>query len=235
MTMADIQRALRAAGFDPGPIDGIAGPRTRAAIRAFQRAAGLVPDGIAGPRTRAALAAAAERAAPAVPAAVPEGIPWLAEAVRHLGQTEAPGAADNPRIMAWARDLGLAYAADSVPWCGLFVAHCLKAALPAAVLPPNPLGARQWLGFGREVAPQVGAVLVFWRGRRDGWTGHVGFGWAEDATHFHVLGGNQADAVTITRIARDRLLGARWPLGLSAPGIVRRSGGGGIAVSVNEA
>ena len=33
----------------------------------------------------------------------------------------------------------------------------------------------------------------------------------QDDTHFFVLGGNQSDAVTFARIAKSRLLGARWP------------------------
>jgi hypothetical protein len=41
--------------------------------------------------------------------------------------------------------------------------------------------------------------------------GDLGFAVGQDETHFHVLGGNQSDAVTIARIARTRLLGARWP------------------------
>lgn len=49
------QDALRRAGFDPGASDGINGPRTTAAIKAFQQARGLVPDGIVGPKTTAAL------------------------------------------------------------------------------------------------------------------------------------------------------------------------------------
>jgi Putative peptidoglycan binding domain len=49
------QAALRQLGFDPGPIDGIAGPRTRAAVEAFQRAEGLAVDSIVGPQTRARL------------------------------------------------------------------------------------------------------------------------------------------------------------------------------------
>ena len=50
------QRQLAGLGYAPGPIDGLAGPRTIAAIRAFQRAhPDLVEDGIVGPATRAAL------------------------------------------------------------------------------------------------------------------------------------------------------------------------------------
>ena len=40
-----IQRGLRERGFDPGPLDGIAGPRTRAALRRWQTAEGLPPTG----------------------------------------------------------------------------------------------------------------------------------------------------------------------------------------------
>jgi peptidoglycan hydrolase-like protein with peptidoglycan-binding domain len=47
--------ALRSKGYYHGRIDAIRGPLTRAALIAFQRHAGLVPDAIDGPRTRAAL------------------------------------------------------------------------------------------------------------------------------------------------------------------------------------
>lgn len=33
----DLQRALRDRGFDPGPVDGISGPKTREAVREWQR------------------------------------------------------------------------------------------------------------------------------------------------------------------------------------------------------
>jgi peptidoglycan hydrolase-like protein with peptidoglycan-binding domain len=42
-----IQTELIAHGYRPGPIDGVMGPRTRAAIQAYQRDAGLPVDGIA--------------------------------------------------------------------------------------------------------------------------------------------------------------------------------------------
>jgi len=43
--IAAIQSALNARGFDAGSPDGVAGPRTRAAIAAFQRAVGASADG----------------------------------------------------------------------------------------------------------------------------------------------------------------------------------------------
>ena len=55
MYMELIQEALVAAGYDPGPIDGIEGPLTRAAIAAFQADRGLEADGLVGPLTHAAL------------------------------------------------------------------------------------------------------------------------------------------------------------------------------------
>lgn len=42
---ARIQRLLRDSGFNPGPIDGQWGPRTKRALVAFQRSAGLPPTG----------------------------------------------------------------------------------------------------------------------------------------------------------------------------------------------
>ena len=53
--VAALQVALRAQGFYSSSIDGILGPRTRTAVRRFQRRAGLTVDGVVGPRTRRAL------------------------------------------------------------------------------------------------------------------------------------------------------------------------------------
>ena len=50
-----IQRKLIAEGFSPGPLDGLYGPLTTAAVMRFQRSRGLVPDGMVGPITRKAL------------------------------------------------------------------------------------------------------------------------------------------------------------------------------------
>ena len=52
----NIQEALTICGFNPGAIDGKMGSNTTAAIKAFQKAAGLSVDGVFGPNTAESLA-----------------------------------------------------------------------------------------------------------------------------------------------------------------------------------
>lgn len=63
-TSFGLQQALIDLGYDLGPrgADGIVGPKTKAAIVAFQTAQKLVPDGIVGPKTTAALISAVKAA-----------------------------------------------------------------------------------------------------------------------------------------------------------------------------
>jgi len=64
-----LQTRLQVHGFSPGAIDGTFGPGTEAAVLAFQRSEGLVPDGIVGARTARALGFADADLPP--PAAMP--------------------------------------------------------------------------------------------------------------------------------------------------------------------
>lgn len=143
-----------------------------------------------------------------------EGAPaMLMQALALYGIIEGPGKSNNPIIMGWAKECGIkGYTHDEIAWCGLAMAVCAKRAgwdyNPAG----NALGARNWLEWGQAVdTPMLGDVLVFWRERRTGWKGHVGEYAGEDATHYHVIGGNQGNAFNIKRIGKDRLLGARRP------------------------
>lgn len=52
---AAIQAALLSLGFDPGPVDGVWGKRSEAAVREYQRSRQLEVDGQVGPITRARL------------------------------------------------------------------------------------------------------------------------------------------------------------------------------------
>ena len=57
-SVLSLQNKLKAAGFNPGAADGSFGPKTTAAVKAFQKARGLTADGVVGPKTWTALNAA---------------------------------------------------------------------------------------------------------------------------------------------------------------------------------
>ena len=181
-----IQSGLDKLGHSPGSIDGVWGLRTARAMKALLAASGH-----------------AASLAPTDP------LPWITEAKSALGRHEAR---DRSWLMDWLKRDGRSLGDPSKsPWCGDFVETCIRVALPdeplVGALGTNPYWARNWLLFGREVQPIIGAVLIFERGSG----GHVGFAIGQDDAHFYVLGGNQSDAVTIARVAKSRLLGARWP------------------------
>lgn len=137
------------------------------------------------------------------------GPKMLIEALKLYGTKEQPGNGDNPEIMEWAYNTGLkrVYSGDSVPWCGLFMAVVAHRA--GKQFPDSPLWALNWAKFGTKVdRPMLGDVIVFKRPSG----GHVAIYVGEDATTWHVLGGNQSDAVTITRIAKARSVAYRRPV-----------------------
>ena len=155
-----------------------------------------------------------------------EGPLMIKEAMKEYGTLESPGTKNNPKIIAWAKEVGApvsnVYKADSIPWCGLFMAVVAKRANKKP--PKDPLWALNWGSFGKYVEhPAFGDVLVFTRKTSDGKTaGHVGLYIAESKTHFHVLAGNQSDAVTITTILKSRIYTSRRPLYINQPKNVRR-------------
>jgi len=138
-------------------------------------------------------------------------------AQRFIGITELPGPESNPFVLAMLR-LDTSWPVDdAVPWCSAyvnFVCHLLR--LPRS----KSLRARSWLAVGaivplgeatadadivildRATPPQPSPLVLQA-------PGHVGFFAGLDATHVHVLGGNQSDRVSIAAYPRKRVLGVR--------------------------
>lgn len=220
-----VQRRLKELGFDPGPLDGIRGPRTDAAVTAFKSSIGLRARPYIGPITEAALFKAGE-------SAEASDLPWMnaAQAVRGLHEQR-----DTARLKAWFDKSVSWIDPREISWCGAFVATCHRIANPDVAIPENPLGARNWGRFGRRVSPCFGATMTFWRISPSSWQGHVGFYVGEDGTHFHVLGGNQSNAVTVSRVAKSRLLESRWPSSVPVTGKRIILTAGGAPVTTNEA
>lgn len=126
------------------------------------------------------------------------------------GTKEIKGPEDNPKIVAWFRDVKHGYIADDeTAWCAAFLGAMLER---AGLQSTRMLNARSYLDWGEAVPTkeaQPGDIVVFWRGSPSGWQGHVGFfvGWRENG--INVLGGNQADAVRYSIYPSNRLLGIR--------------------------
>lgn len=133
-----------------------------------------------------------------------------------IGTKEVPGAGNSPTIMGWAKGLGnkvlgMAYNADSTPWCGLFVGHVMRSVgLPVV---PICVRASAWDKWGDATTPCYGALVRF---QREG-GGHVGILTGQTKTQFRVLGGNQSDQVNETLIDKSRAVAFRWPTGVTNP------------------
>jgi uncharacterized protein (TIGR02594 family) len=133
---------------------------------------------------------------------------WMAEAWRELGQSEIPGAAHNPRIVAMFDELGHPGNGDETAWCAAFVGACLER---AGFESTRSLLARSYLDWGMPVdSPMPGAIVVLKRGS-DPTLGHVGFLVGTTASHVFILGGNQSNAVTVAAFDRGLVLGFRQP------------------------
>lgn len=138
-------------------------------------------------------------------------------AQRFLGIAEVAGSASNPHVLAMLR-LDTAWPNDDdVPWCSAFanyVAWLLR--LPRS----KDLRARSWLKVGAAIdvaAAEPGFdVVVLQRGggAQPGpevmnAPGHVGFFAGAESGRVLVLGGNQANRVSVERFPVGRVLGIR--------------------------
>ena len=134
----------------------------------------------------------------------------LVKALELIGTKEIIGSIHNNIIMSWAKDLKIEkiYTADEVAWCGLFMAIvCQRANVATGITPTEALWALNWNKFGtKQKVAMLGDILTF---KRPGGGGHVGIYVGEDKTCYHVLGGNQSNMVSITRLEKTRCAGIR--------------------------
>lgn len=162
----------------------------------------------------------------------PPGYEWLAkvgtlpktiqEGLALLGTAEIVGKGSNKTILSWRDELNQAgvkiegYSDDDIPWCGLFAA--IVAHRAGKQVPESPLWARNWAKFGvSTMHASLGDCLTFVRNGG----GHVGWYLAEDASAYHVLGGNQSNKVCVTRVAKDRCIAVRRPVYNQQPASVK--------------
>jgi uncharacterized protein (TIGR02594 family) len=143
----------------------------------------------------------------------------LVEMLHLYGTRERVGPGSNPEILSWAKEVGVPYPDDSVAWCGLTVSIAAKRASWEYKPNGNPLWARNWAEWGTpQKTAKLGDVLVFPRGTG----GHVALYVGEDDNAYHILGGNQSDAVSFARKPKNPIIAIRRaPWRIAEPANVR--------------
>lgn len=129
MNVKRVQEQLKAKGFGPLEVDGIAGPQTYSAVKSFQEANGLEPDGLVGPATLAKLLPGVE------PKAKTLALRAMEIAQSKEGVRELTGNNDGPEVEAYLKAVGLG---KGYAWCMAFVVWCYDQAAAQLGL-KNPL------------------------------------------------------------------------------------------------
>ena len=135
--------------------------------------------------------------------------PWLAAAYKEMGQREIAGPRNNMRIIEYLRtirDIDISNVQDDeIDWASAFAEWSLA---QAGLSGPKKISPRSWLNWGRVIEePEVGCIVIFQFGNLD----HVGFFVGYDGNSLSVLGGNQSDAVQISRYQKSTAVGFRMP------------------------
>lgn len=96
---------------------------------------------------------------------------WMVEAKKHLGLKENTSkTAHNPTILKWLQSLGSWGQEDETPWCGTFLAWCLKST--GVAYPKHWYCALDYVNYGFKLSkPAYGCVAI--KTRSGG--GHVCF------------------------------------------------------------
>ena len=132
---------------------------------------------------------------------------YMKEALTHLGVTEIKGIKNNELIVKWWIKLGAWFRDDATPWCGLYVALCLKTT--GHPVPAQFYRALKWLDYGLPCSVGVGAIAVM---KRQG-GGHVAFvAGRSTGGKIVLLGGNQGDKVCYTSVLAKDIVAYRRPI-----------------------
>lgn len=201
--LLQVQKRLKILGFDPGPLDGEAGPRTSDAIIRFKESVGLLPRDKVGPITLRMLFEKQEKG-------IQSGIPPLARPlIRRLGWHEKYNTAD---LLKWFRAFGKVLGnPKQLPWCGEGAENAALEMFPSVPVPSNPFFAQDWRKYGVDAGgPLIGSFgIIRWNAN----AGHIGVVANYDSRTGMVtlLGCNQSDRISYSSFHINKFIAFRVP------------------------
>jgi len=128
----------------------------------------------------------------------------------YYGVSEVEGSQSNAKIlkiikwaMNWVKD-------DSkAAWCAIFLSWVINEVNLwnwKTEMEPIKL-ARRFDQVGIEVdKPIMGDIVIFWRGKKNGWKGHVGIFIRQEGDLIYTLGGNQNNQINIRGYSANRVI-----------------------------
>lgn len=189
-------------------VDGVFGPKTDAAVRAFQRHNSLRPDGIWGPYSQAALIRRI-RAEEIDKEPLPSGsgpTPWMVWLFNHEGETEIKGSEHNRFIVDLFKYTSYKTDSDETPWC---------AALTNAALIKNGFkgtgraDAKSFDNYGTACELAYGCVVTI---KHPDGSRHVTFYVKREGDYLRCIGGNQSNTLKVSSYHISELVASRWPV-----------------------
>lgn len=129
-----------------------------------------------------------------------------------IGTKEVSGSGNNQKVVEYhkyASKSNKVEQPDSVPWCSSFVCYVAE---KSGMGSTDSMMARSWLKWGISTMddPMPGDIVVYWRGSKTGWKGHVGIFLRKNLDGSIVtLGGNQSDEVNVSSYAGSKVLDFR--------------------------
>lgn len=220
-----VQQALKDKGFDPGPIDGVFGKQTLAAVQALQKSKGSAGSGVIGERTLGWLGLEIKKSdQPVNPAYV--------EAKKYLGKGEHDKAFVKWLSSKWPLvKLNLkTIVGASAAWCALFVAVMNSETGLEYISKYGGLARVQGqigvtIDYKKDGIPQGAVVHINAKSCKSGSGNHITFSDSactaktvntRGAT-FQGLGGNQSNVVKSSTYSISKICRVSWPKEIALP------------------
>lgn len=145
---------------------------------------------------------------------------WYGPALKEIGQHETGNNA-GPAVARFIKEGHCGALGD--PWCAIFVNAKLETNGVRGTRSASSQSFAHSPLFTKLSGPALGAIVVYWRGKRMSGLGHVGFYAGERDGYIWTVGGNEGDMVANEAFPEQSptfgLVGFYWPASVALPRI----------------